>query len=315
MRRHWYRRVIPFRRLEFLASGERQGDGIYSNHLNVLAERGAEEAVAHRFVEALTAGTLGHWDELVLPMMDRDSPMPSLLTAAFRDAGLTAEMTEMDRAPYLSLPGTWDAYLNGLSRGQRRHVTRSLRAFDEWAAGTARLECATTVAELEQGQRILIGLHHARWQQGGQSGVFREPSYLQFHDAMMRRLLERGALELLWLSVRGEPIAALYGMVYGDKMMAYQIGRRHVEPASIRPGGVILALAIRRAIEAGRREFDLLADDAPYKLQFTSTVRSLVQLRVVHGGLRESARRLLEGCVKATRPLRRTIRAATVRER
>ena len=43
-RRHCYRGGIPFRRLEFLASGEPAGDGIYSNHLTILAERGAEEA-------------------------------------------------------------------------------------------------------------------------------------------------------------------------------------------------------------------------------------------------------------------------------
>ena len=45
-RTHWHRGVLPFRRLEFLASGEREGHGICSNHLNVIAERGAEEAVA-----------------------------------------------------------------------------------------------------------------------------------------------------------------------------------------------------------------------------------------------------------------------------
>ena len=86
-RTHWHRGVVPFRRLEFLASGERDGHGICSNHLNVIAERGAEEAVARSLATAVTAGTFGAWDELVLPMMDGDGPMPALLTAAFRDAG------------------------------------------------------------------------------------------------------------------------------------------------------------------------------------------------------------------------------------
>jgi CelD/BcsL family acetyltransferase involved in cellulose biosynthesis len=72
LRRHWYRGVVPFRRLEFLASGEREGHGVCSNHLNVIAERGAEEAVARRLVVALTDGTFGAWDEAVLPMMDGD---------------------------------------------------------------------------------------------------------------------------------------------------------------------------------------------------------------------------------------------------
>ena len=42
---------------------------------------------------------------------------------------------------------------------------------------------------------------------------------------------------------------------------------------------MLLALAIRRAIDQGRREFDLLADDAFYKQQLTPLARPLVHLR------------------------------------
>jgi CelD/BcsL family acetyltransferase involved in cellulose biosynthesis len=305
LRCHWYRGILPFRRLEFLASGEREGHGICSNHLNVIAERGAEESVTRALAAAATTGALGAWDEIVLPMMDGDGPMPALLAAAFHDHGLAAVTIETARAPYIPLPSTWDGYLKSLACTHRRQVTRSLRAFDEWAGGTARLECATDAASLEKGKRILIDLHHARWSEGEQSGVFRSPSFLKFHDAMMHRLLERGALDLLWLTVREEPVAALYGMTWGDKVYAYQTGRRLDAPANVRPGGVILAYAVRRAIEAGRREFDLLADEAPYKLQLAAAVRPLVQVRVVRPGLREHLRRMMENFVEATRGLRR----------
>ena len=160
-RTHWHRGLLPFRRLEFLASGEREGHGVCSNHLDVIAERGAEEAVARSLAAAVAAGTLGAWDELVLPMMDGDGPMPALLTTAFRDLGLAAETVETARAPYIPLPATWDDYLKGLSCTHRRQVTRSLRAFDQWAGGAACLERATDLAGLEKGKRILRELHHA----------------------------------------------------------------------------------------------------------------------------------------------------------
>ena len=307
-RTHWHRGVLPFRRLEFLASGEREGHGICSNHLNVIAERGAEEAVARALAAAVMAETLGAWDELVLPMMDGDGPMPALLTAAFRDAGLAAETVETARAPYIPLPATWDDYLKNLSCTHRRQVTRSLRAFDQWAGGEASLERTADLSGLEKGKRILRELHHARWEGGGQSGVFRSPLFLEFHDTIMPHLLKRNALELTWLTVRGEPVAALYGMTWGDKVIAYQTGRRPDAPAAVRPGGVILAYAIRAAIEAGRREFDLLADEAPYKMQLAPAARPLVRVRVVRPGWRESARRLMERGVEAARPLRRAIK-------
>jgi CelD/BcsL family acetyltransferase involved in cellulose biosynthesis len=141
----------------------------------------------------------------------------------------------------------------------------------------------------------------------GQSGVFHSPSFLQFHDAIMRTLLERGALELHRLTVRGEPVAALYGMTWGDKTIAYQMGRSSNVPNSVRPGGVILAYAIRAAIEAGRREFDFLADEAPYKLQMATASRPLVQLRAHRAGPRETARRLMERCFDGARALRRRV--------
>src|ERR1043165_2102324 len=51
-RRHWYRPGIPFRRLELLASGEREADEICSEYIGVIAEQGREGAV----VEAFAAG-------------------------------------------------------------------------------------------------------------------------------------------------------------------------------------------------------------------------------------------------------------------
>ncbi len=302
---HWHRGVVPLRRLEFLASGEREGHGICSNHLNVIAERGAEESVARRFAVALTDGTFGAWDEVVLPMMDGDGPMPALLAAAFREVGLSVETAEMARAPYISLPKSWEDYLKSLTCTHRRQVTRSLRAFEEWAGGEWRLQRVTDAADLDKATHDLIDLHHNRWASDGQGGVFRSPSFLRFHDAIMRTLLEHGQLELLRLTVRGESVAALYGMTWGDKTIAYQTGRRSDVPNNIRPGGVILAYAVRAAIEAGRAEFDFLADEAPYKLQMATASRPLIRLRAYRVGVREKARRLMERCVAGVRAMRR----------
>ena len=303
-RRHWYGGALPFRRLEFLASGEPSADGIYSNHLTVLTERGAEERVAGRFVAGVIEGAFGRWDEVVLPMMPGDTALPDLLLDAFRGAGVWAAKTETARAPYIPLPKTWDAYLRTLSRSARRAVQRSLRAFDAWAGGTARVDAVTGLGDLEIGKRILVGLHHGRWAEAGKPGVFHSPLYLQFHDAIMPLLAGRGSLELVCLCARGEPVAALYGMSWAGKVYAYQTGRRTDLPNNVRPGFVLFALAIRRAIEAGQHEFDLLADDAPYKRQLAPCSRPLVQVRAARRSLVERVRRGAKGCLATFRSFR-----------
>src|SRR5262249_28748788 len=151
-------------------------------------------------------------------------------------------------------------------------VRRSLRDFDAWAAGTARLHEARTEAELEEGTAILHRLHAERWE-GTAGGTFRSPHFLRFHDLAMRNLLRRGALRLLWLSVGGEPVAALYDFVWGGREFFYQCGRRLDVPKGVRPGTVLLAMAIRQAIEAGRTEFDLLSDAARYKRELAGSLR------------------------------------------
>lgn len=307
-RRCWYHGLLPFRRLELVGSGEPEGHGIYSNHLGVLAESGAETAVARALVAALIDGRLGSWDDLVLPMMDGDTAMPALLAAAFQEAGINADVVEMARAPYLRLPGSWEEYLRGLSRAHRRHVTRSLHRFEQWADGQARLERATDRCTLARGEQILIDLHHARWQADRRPGVFRSPLHVRFHQTIMRQLLDRSALELTWLTVNGRPVAGLYGMTWAGKVYAYQIGRSLDVPSDIRPGGVILAYAVRTAIEAGRREFDLLADQAPYKMQLGAVARSLVLLRAVRPTFRETLRRWVEGGVNGARFVGRKVR-------
>jgi CelD/BcsL family acetyltransferase involved in cellulose biosynthesis len=290
-RRHWYRNWLPFRRLELLASGEPDGEGIFSNHLGVLAERGCEAKVAGALVQAIADGTFGSWDEVVLPMMSGDTAMPELLVDAFRSAGYSAESVTTTGAPFISLPKTWDEYLQMLPSKQRKNLKRQLRLFDEWSAGTTELECIASAADVERGKKILIDLHHARWAEETHGGVFRAPLFMDFHDAMMRRLAEHGALEIFILRVRGEPVAAIQSFVWDGKVSTYQTGRRTDVPSNLSVGSLVFAHAIRRAIEQSRREFDMLADAVFYKLQLTEQVRPLVQVRAVRRCLVEWIRK------------------------
>jgi CelD/BcsL family acetyltransferase involved in cellulose biosynthesis len=293
--RHWHRPGIPFRRLGPLGTGEAEADAACPEYLCPIAAPGSEEAVAAGLAEMLAAGALGPWDEMVWPSMDAEGPMPALLANALGRAGLEAAIAPADEAPHVPLPATWDAYLNALPSSHRSYLNRSLRAFDRWAGTLGELHCATSRAELAEGFRILTALHGERWREAGRPGAFASPRFRAFHEALLPVLLEEGALELLWLCVRGEPVAAAYNIVWDGKVYFYQGGRKMDVPAGVRPGIVLHALAIRRAIAAGCREYDFLAGAARYKEQFALASRPLVDLRAARPSLRERARRLAEG--------------------
>jgi CelD/BcsL family acetyltransferase involved in cellulose biosynthesis len=308
-RRYWYRPGIPFRRLEPLGADVDEGDGVCSDYLGVIAVRGAEARVARALARALVARVFGSWDELLLPMMDGNGALPGLLARAFNQAGLVTACTPTTVAPYLPLPATWEAYLQLLSKKKRYGIVRAQRDFDDWAGGTSELRCVTTPAELEDGKRILATLHNERWDAAGRQGVFTAPRFAAFHDAVLPRLLDQGALELMWLNVRGEPVAAIYNLVWNGKVYFYQCGRKLDVPRGQRLGIVMLAYAIRRAIEAGRREFDALAGESLYKSQLMLAARPLVQVRAARPSLLEQTRKLAGCGIACARVVRHTFKA------
>jgi CelD/BcsL family acetyltransferase involved in cellulose biosynthesis len=307
-RRHWYKPGVPFRRVEPLASGERRRDAVCSDYLSVVARDGYAGAVADAVIDQLASRALGRWDEFVLPLMDGDKPMAALLAQSARRAGLIADVDETTRAPYIPLPSSWPDYLSLLAKKKRYLINRSLRDFDAWAADDWSLEEASA-STLDEARNALHALHAQRWEDDG-GGVFTSPLFVEFHDRMMPLLLESKALELLTLRVHGTPVAAMYNIRWRNKTYFYQCGRSLDVPAHIRPGGVIIYLAIRRAIEAGCGEFDFLGGEALYKDQLALASRSIVRLRVVRPGVRERTRLLVESAKPVLRKVRHTVRTA-----
>jgi CelD/BcsL family acetyltransferase involved in cellulose biosynthesis len=157
----------------------------------------------------------------------------------------------------------------------------------------------------------LRSLHAERWGAEGHAGVFASQRFARFHEDVMPRFL-RGAdgvsLDLAWLIVRGEPIAAAYNLVYRGKLYFYQSGRKMVLPKAVRPGIAMHALGIRRSIECGLREYDFLAGASRYKRDLALASRPLTELRAVAPNLRARAvdllRTMTEGAIDRLRAAR-----------
>jgi CelD/BcsL family acetyltransferase involved in cellulose biosynthesis len=309
-RRVWHRPGLPFRRLEPMGSGEPEADEICSDYLGVVAERGEERRVCQRLAAVACSGALGAWDELSMPALSGEGLTPSLLCSELYARGIEVTCKPSGESPYIPLPASWDGYLAALSSERRYLVRRSLRDFERWAGDDARLEQASTPADLKRGYAILRALHEQRWSEKDQRGVFESSRFRAFHERVLPELLARGQLELLWLSVREEPIAAVYNIVFDDNVYFYQSGRKLDVPKRIRPGLVLHAYAIRRAIAAGRKTYDFLAGGSRYKKELALATRPLVELRAARPGALESARRFAELGLQRLRDWRTALASA-----
>jgi CelD/BcsL family acetyltransferase involved in cellulose biosynthesis len=303
-----HRPGIPFRRLELLASGEPEEDEICSDYLSVLAARGAEANVASAIADTISKM---RWDELVLPAMSGDALAPLHLAGALHLRGVRVELATTTESPYVALPAKFDEYTASLSKRRRYLVRRSLRDLDEWAGGKgATVEHARDATDLPKARAILEALHAERWREHGHEGVFASQRFKKFHDEVIPALHARGAVELSWLVARGEPIAAVYNLVWNGRVQVYQSGRRVDFPDEIRPGLVLHARLIERAIAAKRVEYDFLAGVTRYKQELAPLSRPIVSLRAVRAPVREQARLLFARGLDAARAVRDRLRGS-----
>ena len=312
-RRALYRGRLPLRRIELMGTGEDEADEVCSDYAGIVAARGEERRVADALAGALVSGELGRWDDLVLASMNASDAVAVEVERSLRARGARVERTPAGACPYVPLPSSWEAYLSRLDGSRRYTVTRSLRDLERWAgAGGYGLRRASTPGELREGRGVLHALHSERWADRGRAGVFVSDRFRRFHDRVMAAFLEGrdASLDLMWLTVRGEPIAAVYNIVYRNKVYFYQSGRRLDVPKGIRPGIALHALAIQRAIGEGRREYDLLAGESAYKTKLALASRPLMTMRAVAPTLRaralDAVRASAELAVVRLRQLRKT---------
>jgi CelD/BcsL family acetyltransferase involved in cellulose biosynthesis len=168
-----------------------------------------------------------------------------------------------DSSPVLRFEhDTWDAFLAARAANFRQQVRRYPRRLADHGELAFRL--ADDPDRLEHDLDALFALHRARW--GGGTPFLADEA---FHRDFARLAFARGWLRLWFLEVDGRPVAALHGFRFAGAESGYQAGR---DPgfAGGQVGFVLLAHAVRGALEDGMREFRLLRGGAAYKDRFAT---------------------------------------------
>jgi CelD/BcsL family acetyltransferase involved in cellulose biosynthesis len=184
-------------------------------------------------------------------------------------------------SPVLPIDGrSFDDFLASRSRNFRAQVRQRERKL----ARDHRLVYRLTQdpSRLAADMHTLIDLHAARWALGHSSAFSGRRA--SFHLDFARRALENGWLRLWTMEADGKPVAAWYGLRYGDVESYYQAGR---DPAfeRLHVGFVLLCHTIRCAFEDGMREYRFGLGDEPYKRRFSESDPGLDTVAIT-GGVR-----------------------------
>ena len=213
-----------------------------SDYLNPLIRRGAERLFCELFDDHLDS--LRGVDLVDLQQVREDTRFE-----------LTGSEPQVQAACWvLDLPHDYEGYLRSLSKGLRYDCRHPIEG--------AVIEKADP-DNVARSMEALFDLHAARWRARGLPGVFFLPGVKRFQQLAAARLARSGKLNLYTMSLNGDCIGALHAMRCDSTTFFYQSGFSSALKRS--PGTLLIAHAIREAVEAGDKHFDFMRGDELYK--------------------------------------------------
>lgn len=195
------------------------------------------------------------WHSLDVPQLRSGSKLGEALAAMGAQPFTAEHCSRMPAVPMADLP---------------YKIRRNAMYYRNRAARQRSLELTFAEAHrLPTAFDDLIRLHTERWNQSGQPGVLADPRVLAWHREALPLLDQAGLLRLWTLELDGELLGIIYSLVdppsRADRTQYFYITAYSTAHADLRPGTVLLALAIEQAAQQGIATIDMLRGDEAYK--------------------------------------------------
>jgi CelD/BcsL family acetyltransferase involved in cellulose biosynthesis len=244
-----------------------------ADYLDALVAPAHAEAFWREFLErglpALGGGPLR------LPGLVEGTPALALLPSICREKGLSCSVEEMDRAPFVSLPGSFAGYLERLGRKERHELRRKMRRAGELLPGLA-FRVTRTPRELADDLPSFVELHR---KSHPAKEAFMDEEMAAFFREVAEGFLASGRLRLAFLSTQGVDVASLFQLRTDGALLLYNSGYDPAHRAA-NPGLVLIARSIESAVDEGCAEYDFLRGTERYKYDLGGVDRVVYRLAV-----------------------------------
>jgi hypothetical protein len=256
------------------------GDGeICSDHLSFLVD--SQLLNRTPILEALVTYMSQHvddWDLLEFTSVEAtDSVLAQIFDLMNKQDYQVRRSSGLQRWS-VPLPESWELYLAQLSKSHRKQIRKLKRRVMETDRFVRHL--VRSYDQLEIAWDRLVDLHQRRRNSLGEPGCFASARFANFHRNVVEQLWREEKLQLSWIELDGEPVAAEYVLAGNSASYAYQSG---LSPERIAesPGQMSLIGTIGQAIDSGHQQFDLLRGDEPYKAHWRAQPHATLDVRAV----------------------------------
>ncbi len=193
-----------------------------------------------------------------------------------KSSDLSFTQDQVDVAPAIQLPSTFDDYLQGLSGHDRHELRRKRRRLGD--VGEWRIRRADEIGW----EADLTAFFEFHRQAPGEKAGFFTPERERFFRRLAADLFLFGLARLDVLDLNGEPVACTFSYDYRDTLALYNSSFRP-DLAKQAPGMVLVGSLIEQAIEEGKHLFDFLRGDEPYKRRFGPIPRPVYEVILGQG--------------------------------
>jgi CelD/BcsL family acetyltransferase involved in cellulose biosynthesis len=287
-----YRGSLPFRRWEFLATGEDEADEIDSDYLDLILRDGWERPALDRILRHLTATGTDAWDEIVLERVPENSAIPRILQELAPGHRLRLMETQRAAGVLVPLPRTREEFIAGMGAQSRADYGRGKRLLAQ--EGELGFRWSKTAAEFQELWPIFVALHQKRWESQDRPGCFASPLFAEFHRRVASVAAAQGNARIAMLSVNGQPVAACYLFLSDGVVYHYQSGLDLRYGPKSSPGMTLIGHCLDAAIAEGLRTWDFLHGTQRYQRFWSKERQQQVSWRLSRPGPRETFRQLCE---------------------
>lgn len=243
-----------------------------SDYLDFIASPEDLQPFLKGLFEYLDSPQAPQWDRLDLYNILDHSPSLEILAGLSRDMGWDYQQEQLQPAPCVQLPASWEEYLASLKKKQRHELRRKMRKASnhpvpvDWYPVEdeddldSELETLFTLMSLD-----------------AQKQAFLTPAMKSQMGAIAKAAFAHGWLQLAGLKVGRAVVAMQINFVYDNRIWGYNSG---IDPnyRELSPGVVLLGHLLEQAIAGGHAAFDFMRGDEQYKYRFGASDRFVTQV-------------------------------------
>ncbi|MGP8079178.1 MAG: GNAT family N-acetyltransferase [Dehalococcoidales bacterium] len=246
--------IAPLKRKEGTLSFIGSSD--VCDYMDFVVRTGYEDYVFPRLMDYLERL---EWNTLELDSVLPESATLKFLAPSVRRRGYQVEINQKNVSPQLFLPSSWENYLTSLSTKDRHEIRRKLRRLEQGNAITY-----NTVTEKELMPQAMESFFKLFRLSDPEKAHFMTEQKKEFFTTMVFSLAEKGFIRLSFLEVDGVRTSATLCFDYNNDRYLYNSA---YDPAysSLSVSLLLEVFEIRDAIKKGKKRFDFLSGNEPYK--------------------------------------------------